>query len=347
MPPGQREVSVMVAFKFLNTNAENQFPVQSPANSDDEIMDAYSKAVSSVYQSVAASVVNVEIERPSKRRVRNRETEQGSGSGFIFTPDGYIYTNSHVVSGATSIHVTLADGRRVEARLIGEDPHTDLAVIQIWAANLVAAKLGDSQKLRVGQLVIAIGNPYGFQSTLTAGVVSALGRSMRAQTGRLVDNIIQTDAALNPGNSGGPLLNSQGQVIGVNTAIILPAQGICFAVPINAAKDIAVSLIQDGSVRRGWLGIAAQNLPLSRQLVRFHQLENTGAVLITGFESDSPAKRSGLREGDAIVAFDGQMVNDVDDLHRALLLANGGGKRHVTAIRHSDVISISSEVDSR
>jgi S1-C subfamily serine protease len=310
-------------------------------------MDAYSQAVSKVYDAVAASVVNVEIERSIKQRGRAQETVAGGGSGFIFTPDGYIFTNSHVVADAKHIHVTLADGRRVESRLIGEDPHTDLAVIQIWAPNLVSAKFGDSQKLRVGQLVVAIGNPYGFQSTLTAGVVSALGRSMRAQTGRLIDNIIQTDASLNPGNSGGPLLNSQGQVIGVNTAIILPAQGICFAVSINTAQDVAVSLMRYGSVMRGWLGIAAQNLPLRTQLLRFHNLSNSGAVLVLGFEPGSPAKVAGLREGDAIVAFDGRVVNDVDDLHRALLSGTNGLAREITIIRHSELISFQCDVEKR
>ncbi|MBX3072992.1 trypsin-like peptidase domain-containing protein [Candidatus Obscuribacterales bacterium] len=309
--------------------------------SDDELLDAYSNAVVGASERVAESVVNVEIERQRKRR--GEDVERGGGSGFIFTPDGYIFTNSHVVNGATSIYVTMADGQRSEARLIGEDPHTDLAVIQIWAPHLVAAKLGDSQKLKVGQVVIAIGNPFGFQSTVTAGVVSALGRSMRAQSGRLIDNVIQTDAALNPGNSGGPLIDSKGKVVGVNTAIILPAQGICLAVPVNTATSVAVSLLKDGHVSRGWLGIAAQNLPLNRRQSRFHNLTNTGAVLVIGFDSDSPAKRSGLREGDAIVALDDRIINDVDDLHRALL-DKRADRVELKVVRHSELIGISSKI---
>ncbi len=333
-----------MALRFVNTNAENNSRSQAAQPSDDQLLDAYSQAVVLAYDLVAESVVNVEVEQSGKQR---QDSGRSSGSGFIFTPDGYIFTNSHVVAGASVIHVTLADGRKVDARLIGEDPHTDLAVIQIWAPYIVPAKLGDSQKLRVGQLAIAIGNPYGFQSTVTTGVVSALGRSMRAQTGRLIDNIIQTDASLNPGNSGGPLLNSQGQVIGVNTAIILPAQGICFAVPINAAKAVAVSLMRDGFVRRPWLGIAAQNLPLRRQLVRFHNLENKGAVLVIGLEANSPAKRAGLREGDALVAFEQQKINDVDDLHRALLSVSPGDKIKLTVIRHSETIELLCDVELR
>jgi S1-C subfamily serine protease len=313
------------------------------------LLDAYSNAVVGASEAVSPSVVNIEIEKGASKSRRGDSPERGggSGSGFIFTPDGYIFTNSHVVNGAKSINVTLPDGRRLEARLVGEDPDLDLAVIQIWAPKLVAAKLGDSQRLRVGQLVVAIGNPYGFQSTVTAGVVSALGRSMRAQTGRLIDNIIQTDAALNPGNSGGPLLNSQGQVIGVNTAIILPAQGICFAVPINAATTVAVSLMRDGFVRRGWLGIAAQNLPLSRRVARFHDISNVGSVLIIGLEPDSPAKRAGLREGDAIVSLDERSINNVDDLHRALLESKAGERRSIALIRHSEMLTISCDIELR
>jgi S1-C subfamily serine protease len=311
--------------------------VPNSDDSDDDLLDAYSNAVVSASERISESVVNVEIERPRKRR--GETVERGGGSGFIFTPDGYVFTNSHVVHGATSIYVTMADGRRVEARLVGEDPHTDLAVIQIWAPHLVAAKLGDSQKLKVGQVVIAIGNPFGFQSTVTAGVVSALGRSMRAESGRLIDNVIQTDAALNPGNSGGPLINSKGKVVGVNTAIILPAQGICLAVPVNTATSVAVALMRDGHVSRGWLGIAAQNLPLNRRQSRFHDLQNTGSVLVIGFDSDSPAKRSGLREGDAIVSLDGRTINDVDDLHRALI-DKRGDRVQLSVIRHTELMQL-------
>ena len=336
-----------MALKFISSNEDTLTAAQPLHESDGELLDAYSRAVAGAYNQVAASVVNVETERSDQPRRKAQESQRAGGSGFIFTPDGYIFTNSHVIGGAKGIYVTLADGRKVEARLVGEDPHTDLAVLQIWAPRLVPAKLGDSQKLQVGQLVIAIGNPYGFQSTVTAGVVSALGRSMRAQTGRLIDNIIQTDAALNPGNSGGPLLNSRGQVVGVNTAIILPAQGLCFAVPANTAQAVAVSLMRDGVVRRGWLGIAAQNLPLSRQIIRYHNLDNTGAVLVIGLEADSPAKRAGLREGDAVVSFDGHTINNVDDLHRALLSGSTEGKKELAIIRYSEVLSLPCDVELR
>lgn len=315
--------------------------VPNESNSNDELLDAYSNAVISASEKAAASVVNVEIARPSRKR--GGSVDRGGGSGFVFTPDGFVFTNSHVVHGASEIYVTMADGRRVEARLIGEDPHTDLAVIQIWAPHLVAAKLGDSQKLKVGQVVIAIGNPFGFQSTVTAGVVSALGRSMRAESGRLIDNVIQTDAALNPGNSGGPLIDTKGKVVGVNTAIILPAQGICLAVPVNTATSVAVALMRDGHVSRGWLGIAAQNLPLSRRQARFHDVTNSGAVLVIGFDSNSPAKLSGLREGDAIVALDERVINDVDDLHRALLDKHGDSVE-IKLIRHTELMSIQSKI---
>lgn len=335
------------------SNSNNMFSPSSNSSSsrsaplnDADLLDAYSQAVVQAAERVSESVVNVEIERTVKRR-RGEEVGKAGGSGFIFTPDGYVFTNSHVINGADSIFVTLSDGRRLPARLIGEDPHTDLAVIQIWAPHLMMAQIGDSQKLRVGQLVIAIGNPYGFQSTVTTGVVSALGRSMRAQSGRLIDNIVQTDAALNPGNSGGPLLNSRGEVIGVNTAIIHPAQGICFAVPSNTAQSVAVALMRDGFVQRGWLGLAAQNLVLNRRLIRFHNLQNTGAVLILDFEPDSPAKRAGLRTGDAIVSFDGKVINDVDDLHRALLQNQPGKSRVIEAIRHSEMVRFDCDAESR
>src|SRR6185437_10929028 len=242
----------------------------------------------------------------------------GSGSGFVFTPDGFILTNSHVVHGASKIEVTLMDGRKFQAQLIGDDPDTDLAVIRIAAPNLVPAQLGNSQSIRVGQLVIAIGNPYGFQYSVTAGVVSALGRSLRARSGRLMDAVIQTDAALNPGNSGGPLVNSRGEVIGVNTAMILPAQGICFATSIDTAKFVASRLIRDGKVSRSYIGLAGQNVPLPRRIVRFYNLPVESGILIVSFEEKSPGQRAGLREGDIIVGFDDRPIAGIDDLHKLL-----------------------------
>lgn len=301
-----------------------------------EALDAYSRTVMGALQTVGPSVVFIQV----KSKARNGQERGGSGSGFLFTPDGYIFTNSHVVHGATELSVTLSDGRQVPARLIGEDEHSDLAVIQIWAPNIAPAVLGDSAQLSPGQLVVAIGNPFGFQNTVTAGIVSALGRSLRAESGRLIDNVIQTDAALNPGNSGGPLVNSRGQVIGVNTAVILPAQGICLAVPINTAKFVAVALIRDGFVRRGWIGVAAQNIDLSTRLRRFHQIENSGAVLIIGVEKNSPAAKAGLREGDALVEFNGSALNSVDDLHRLLLSVRDEQECNARIVRHSELVDL-------
>ncbi len=303
---------------------------------DADLLDTYSKTVVSALERVSPAVVYIEV---TSDRGKGR-VESGGGSGFIFTPDGYIFTNSHVVHGAKEIKVSLSDGRTVTGRLVGDDEDTDLAVVQIWAPNIEPVKLGDSQVLTPGQIVIAIGNPFGFQSTVTAGIISALGRSMRAQSGRLIDNVIQTDAALNPGNSGGPLVNSRGEVIGVNTAVILPAQGICLAVPINTAKSVAFALMRDGFVRRGWLGVAAQTISLRTRLSRFHQIQNSGAVLLIGIEPQSPAKLAGLREGDALISINGQKINSVDDLHRLMLTIKTDTPSVLTVIRHSELISV-------
>ena len=303
---------------------------------DAEALDAYSRTVTSALKAVAPAVVFIQVKLKDARG----QERSGSGSGFFFTPDGFIFTNSHVVHGATEINVVLSDGREMPARLVGEDHHCDLAVIQTWAPNIEPAILGDSARLAPGQMVVAIGNPYGFQSTVTAGIISALGRSMRAESGRLIDDVIQTDAALNPGNSGGPLVNSRGQVIGVNTAVILPAQGICLAVPINTAKFVAVALIKDGFVRRGWIGVAAQNIPVSTRLMRYHQIANNGAVLVIGVEKNSPAARAGLREGDALISFNGSPINSVDDLHRLLISVQGEQECKATAIRHSELMHL-------
>jgi S1-C subfamily serine protease len=334
-----RRSSVNSAY-YMCMNAEhtNNFVTDNSP----ELLDAYSSAVSRAVEIISPSVVNIEVEVAGPKGKR-----RGGGSGFVFTPDGYIFTNSHVVHGASDINVMLPDGRHAAARLIGEDPHSDLAVIQIWAPNLVAAKLGDSADMKVGQVVIAVGNPYGFQSTVTAGIISSLGRSMRAQTGRLMDNIIQTDAALNPGNSGGPLVNSRGEVIGVNTAVILPAQGICFAVPINTAKQSAVTLIRDGVVRRGWLGIAVQNIPLNRRLSRFHEIENEGAVLVIGIEANSPALSAGLKQGDAIVSINGTATNHVDDLQRLLSAPHLKEHAAVKVIRHDELLELAARLEMR
>src|SRR5205085_552415 len=299
--------------------------------SDDELLDAYSRAVIGVAERVSPSVVNIEVAHQVRGRRGEREAH-GNGSGFVFTPDGFILTNSHVVHGATRLEVSLADGRRYQAQLIGDDPDTDLAVIRITAPNLMPAQLGSAQGVRVGQLVVAIGNPYGFQCTVTAGVVSALGRSLRAQSGRLMDDVIQTDAALNPGNSGGPLVTSQGLVIGVNTAVIRPAQGICFATSIDTAKFVAGRLIRDGRVRRSYIGLAGQNVPLPRRLVRYYELPVESGILVISFEPNSPARRAGLEEGDIIVGFDGQPIAGIDELHRLLTDERVGRTVQLTVI---------------
>src|SRR2546423_12385235 len=310
---------------------------------DDDVMDAYSRAVITAAEKVSPSVVYIEVEqRVSKRRPnipRMPQERWGSGSGFIFTPDGFILTNSHVVHGAKKIEVTLADGHKHQADLIGDDPDTDLAVIRINAPNLVPAQLGEAHRIRVGQLVIAIGNPYGFQYSVTAGVVSALGRSLRAQSGRLMDAVIQTDAALNPGNSGGPLVNSRGEVIGVNTAMILPAQGICFATAINTAKFVGAKLIRDGVIHRGYIGVEGQDVPLQRRLVRYHKLPVESGVLVGGVRTGSPAEQADLRRGDVIVEFGGKPVAGIDPLHRLVTEAQVGGRSEMTIIRRSGKLS--------
>src|SRR5262245_29629868 len=302
---------------------------------DADLLDAYSHAVAGVAETVGPAVVRIDVKR-RLREARGGETARevgGSGSGFIFTPDGLIATNSHVVSGATAVTVTLSDGQSLQADLIGDDPDTDLAVVRVAGHRLPAATLGESRTLRVGQLAIAIGNPYGFQSTVTAGVVSALGRSLRSQNGRLMDDVIQTDAALNPGNSGGPLVSSAGRVIGVNTAVILPAQGICFATAIDTAKVTISQLLKHGRVRRARLGIAGQNILLPRRMVRHYDLEREGAVQAASVERGGPASRAGVEQGDIIVGFAGHPVAGFDDLHRHLTEEKLGESVPVVVLR--------------
>ena len=299
-----------------------------PPPRDGALLDAYSRAVVSAAKRASPAVVNIEVKGKPKQAVDRRTGRAfempsgGSGSGFVFTPDGLILTNSHVVHGAEEIRVTLADGRAFAASLVGDDPETDLAVISIHAPSngpsLASVEFGDSAAIEVGQLVVAIGNPYGFQYTVTAGVVSNLARSFRSKTGRLADNIIQTDAALNPGNSGGPLVDSAGRVIGVNTAIIAGAQGICFAIPAKTAQFIASRLIRDGRVRRSYLGVGGQNVPLHRRVVRYHDLPADAGVLVVSVDPASPAHDAGLMEGDVLVSLDGKPVQHIDDLQRIL-----------------------------
>jgi len=327
--------------------------ISNPAVGDDSLLDAYSRAVTGAVEKVSPSVVNIEVHQslplPGNRSGRGRSGEErerrGGGSGFVFTPDGLILTNSHVVHDAKRIEVTVADGRRMPATAIGDDPASDLAVIRIdeplvGEPGLTAAVLGDSQRLRVGQVAIAIGAPYGFQSTVTAGVVSALGRSLRSYSGRLIDDVIQTDASLNPGNSGGPLVDSAGRVIGVNTATILPAQGLCFAIGINTAKFVASRLLRDGRLRRSYIGVSAQTVPIHRRVVRFYDLPKETGALVLSVEEGSPAQRAKLREGDVIVALEGHAVAGVDDLHRVLTDVRVGVSCSLTVLRHTEKLEL-------
>jgi S1-C subfamily serine protease len=329
-----------------NNDTANPASLDAPPSNDRDasLLDAYSQAVVQAAEKTSPSVVFIEVtksRRPnSSAPSRHSQEMRGSGSGFIFTPDGLILTNSHVVRGAGAIGVMLSDGRRSSASLVGDDPSTDLAVIRISAQGLAAAQLGDSAKIRVGQLAIAIGNPYGFQYSVTAGVVSALGRSLRSESGRLIDNVIQTDAALNPGNSGGPLVDSSGSVIGVNTAVILPAQGLCFAVAINTAKFVAGQLIRHGRIRRAYLGVGGQSVTIPRLLVRSHQLGGSTGVLVISVEKQSPAERAGLVEGDVIVALDDLPVRGVDDLHKFLTDARIDASCRLTLLRQSQKIFV-------
>jgi S1-C subfamily serine protease len=309
------------------------YPTPAPTASDDSLLDAYSKAVVHAADEVGPSVVNIEVRKRNGQRA-------GSGSGFIITQDGFVLTNSHVVHGADKIEVVLADGRRPDAHLVGEDPDTDLAVVRVYAPQLRPVRLGESKNIRVGQVAIAIGNPYGFQSTVTAGVVSALGRSFRANTGRLMDDILQTDAALNPGNSGGPLVNSRGEVIGVNTAVILPAQGICFAIGIDTAKHVAAWLIKDGKIRRSYIGVGGQNVPIHRRLVRHFQLSTATGVLVISLNQGGPAERAGLREGDVIVEFKGQPIPSIDALHKLLTGDQIGVESDLTIVRRTEKLTL-------
>ncbi|MFQ5795061.1 MAG: S1C family serine protease [Candidatus Bipolaricaulia bacterium] len=278
-------------------------------------LDAYSQVVVGVTEQISPAVVNIDVVQAGGRQGSQR---QGKGSGTVITPDGYVLTNSHVVHQVGQIEVNLNDGRSFRGKLVGEDPHTDLAVVRVSQSDLPTAELGDSGSLRVGQLVVAIGNPLGFQSTATAGVISALGRSLRTQTGRLIENIIQTDAALNPGSSGGPLVNARGEVIGINTAIIQYAQGICFAIPANTAKRVSGMLITHGVVSRGYLGISAQRWPLLRQVKWDLGIEQESGVMVMEVGRGSPAKQAGLRDRDIILSIAGSPVEDIDDLHRFL-----------------------------
>lgn len=297
-------------------------PVTGPTTGreDEPLLDAYSRAVAGAVERVAPAVAHVEV-RGARQEDGSRPL-QGSGTGFVLTEDGLLLTNSHVVSGARDVRVRFPDGRELAADVVGDDPATDLAVLRVHrgpdTGPLVPVELGDSGRLRVGQVAIAIGNPLGFQCTVTSGVVSGLGRSLRSGAGRIIDEVIQTDAALNPGNSGGPLVDSAGRVIGVNTAMIAPAQGLCFAIAVNTARWVATQLITRGRVRRAVLGLAGQNVPILRRVVRYHDLPRESGVMVISLEPNGPAARAGLREGDVILSLDGQPAGAIDDLHRLL-----------------------------
>ncbi len=323
--------------EFLST--ENAGPADriSPTPDESEALDSYSRTVSNVASAVSEGVVRVDVLGKSKAGANRRV---GTGSGFVFTPDGYIITNSHVVHGGNRFVVQTIAGESCAGFKVGDDPHTDLALLAIDARPLAALPLGDSRDLRVGHLVVAVGNPLGFQYTVTAGVVSALGRSIRSHSGRLIEDVIQTDAALNPGNSGGPLVNSRGQVIGVNTAAIPSAQGLCFAISINTAKIIAGELIRKGVVRRSQIGVQAQTAPLHKQLRRFHDLKQETGVLLLDVEANSPAALAGLREGDVLLSIDDTVLEGIDSLFSYLTEAAAGRPAKLRFLRGRDVVVV-------
>ncbi len=331
----------------MKTYISNYIKEQEQQNADasfekeQRALDDYSNIVIETAEKVSPSVVHIQIQKKTTGRKRNAKNNgQGSGSGFIISTDGLIVTNSHVVSGAEKITVGLQDGRFFNAEMIGNDPSTDIAVIKIDADNIQAVAFGNSNALRVGQLVVAIGNPYGFQYTVTAGVVSAVGRSLRSQSGRLIDNVIQTDAALNPGNSGGPLVNGFGEVIGINTAVILPAQGICFAVAAETAKYIVGKLIMDGSIRRAMIGIAGQVVPLSARHRSAFNIKNKSGILIQQVEADIDAYNEQLKKGDLIIGFNGNTIETIDQLHTMLDEKSIGQTFLVDLVRKGKVLAV-------
>lgn len=311
----------------------NSAPLSQP--NDGQLLDAYSQTIVQVAQQVNEGVVQIKVNKPQRQRRRPQGRHPyGTGSGFIISSDGFIVTNSHVVSGARKIEVGLQDGRQFNAKLIGDDPATDIAVIQIDGENLQSLQFTDSDSLQVGQIAVAVGSPFGFQYTVTAGVVSALGRTLRSESGRLIDDVIQTDAALNPGNSGGPLLNSHGQVIGVNTAVILSAQGLCFAVASSLAQFVVGKLILDGKVRRGYIGIGGQTIQLNKKFTSYLKLEHSSGVLVQQIEPDSPAYNSELLQGDVILQLDKEFVTSIDDMHKQLNETSIGKRVELIVLRN-------------
>jgi S1-C subfamily serine protease len=306
-----------------------------PSADDGELLDAYSRAVTAAAEAVAPTVVHIDVNASREGRER-----RGSGSGFFFTPDGLLLTNSHVVHGAREIHVTTQEDERFTADIVGDDPDSDLAVIRVATRGFPYVRFGKSANLKMGQIAIAIGNPLGFDHTVTAGVVSALGRTLRASTGRLIDDVIQTDAALNPGNSGGPLVSARGEVIGVNTAIIPGAQGICFATASDSAQWVLGQLLAHGRVRRGWLGVAGGNAPLARRIARHHGIENASGVRVRSVEPGSPAKATGIESGDLIVSYDGEVITGIDRLQQVLNAERIGRTCEMVVLRHTRKVAL-------
>lgn len=327
----------------MQTNRQRAQPMHAAIATDTDLLDAYSRAVIGAVNIVAPAVVKIEAGRGSSNSLN------AGGSGFVFAPDGLVLTNAHVVEKATRVAVTLPDGRSCDASLLGADADTDLAVLKISAPDLRVASFGESRDLRVGQIVVAIGNPFGFQHTVTAGVLSATGRSLRARTGRLMSGLLQTDAALNPGNSGGPLVNTRGEVVGINTAVIVPAQGISFAVSAETARTIVPHLLREGRVRRSYLGIGGQDVPLPRALVRHHHLPADSGVLVTQVAPGGPAERAGVRDGDLLVVFDDEPIERTDDLHRLLTGEKANKPVFLRLLRGTEILAleISPSLDPR
>jgi S1-C subfamily serine protease len=332
------------ALSWLKDDAS---PAEAERNADDAAtigetgpLDAYSRAVIAAVDRVGPAVVHIAVYGPSPGE-SGALRPRGAGSGVIIAPDGFLLTNSHVVNGAKALEVTIKDGRVLPARLIGDDPDTDLALVRVDPdVSLPHARLGDSKRVRVGQLAVAIGNPLGFEASVTAGVISAVGRSLRAKSGRLIDDVIQTDAALNPGNSGGPLVTTAGEVIGINTAMIMGAQGICFAVASNTAQFVVGQIIRHGRIRRSFIGLSGQNVDLPRRLARYHGLDQSRAILVAGVEADGAAARAGLREGDLLIAFDGRTLTGVDDLHRELTAERVGIAVPMVVLRRAEMLTL-------
>jgi S1-C subfamily serine protease len=316
----------------------NALPVEAMQAGVIPELDPYSAQVVRAFERVGPAVVHVTVLRPDGRQA-------GQGSGVIFTPDGYVLTNSHVVARAARVRATLTDGQTLEATLVGDDPATDTAVLRLNANGLPHAELGQSATLRVGQLVVAIGNPLGFTCTVTAGIVSALGRTLRGPSGHFIDSVIQTDAPLNPGNSGGPLVSGAGAVVGINTATIAPAHGICFAIGIDTVVWVATRLMRDGRVRRSRLGLSGQTVPLDARLRRRHELAQTSGVLVMDLVTEGAAARAGLQVGDVIVKLDGAPVTGVDDLHRALTGERAGQPVPIGVLHRAELVTLTARPD--